>query len=377
MSILIIMDIITLKAFQKGSIIHFYFMIRIKPGRRVLMKATIRDVAKYANVSISTVSRVMNAPDTVAEEKRSRVLEAIEALQYQPNAFARGLIYKKSDTIGVMIPDIENPYFAGLIRGMQDAAVKLNHSLMICNTDRDKKRTIAYVQSFFEKQVDGFIFASDSLHKEYYEEMERYHLPFVLASTNAPEYNIPSVDIDDEQAAFEAVRHLIASGHRNIGMINMPLDRTISGQPRYEGFHRALEEGGLHHCKPYVEYAEHRYTDAYEAAARLFAQHPELTAVFAASDEFAMGTISYLRDQGKSVPGHVSVIGFDNIRMAEMFIPKLTTIEQPTYEIGYRSVQMLHELITKGKVRVLREKLPHRLIVRESTAIHIHPVHVD
>ncbi|MBJ6362000.1 LacI family DNA-binding transcriptional regulator [Paenibacillus sp. GCM10012307] len=341
------------------------------------MKATIRDVAKYANVSISTVSRVMNAPDTVTVEKRDRVLKAIEALQYQPNAFARGLIYKKSDTIGVMIPDIENPYFTGLIRGMQDAAVRLNHSLMICNTDRDKQRTINYVRSFFEKQVDGFIFASDSLHKEYYEEMERYHLPFVLASTNAPEYNIPSVDIDDEQAAFEAVRHLIVSGHRNIGMINMPLDRTISGQPRYEGFLRALDEAGLHHCNPFVEYAEHRYSDAYEAAARLFARHPELTAVFAASDEFAMGTISYLRDQGKTVPGQVSVIGFDNIRMAEMFIPKLTTIEQPTYEIGYRSVQMLHELITKGKVRVLREKLPHRLIIRESTGIHIYPIHAD
>ncbi|WP_141501902.1 LacI family DNA-binding transcriptional regulator [Paenibacillus luteus] len=331
------------------------------------MKSTIRDVAKYANVSISTVSRVMNAPDTVVEEKRTKVLEAIEALQYQPNGFARGLIYKKSDTLGVMIPDIENPYYAGLIRGMQDAAVMLNHSLMICNTDRDKQRTIAYVQSFFEKQVDGIIFTSDSLHEEYYEEMQRYRLPFVLASTNAPEYDIPSVDIDDVQGAYDAVRHLLDAGHRKIGMIGFPLGETISGEPRYSGFKQALQQFGLSEYEQCIEFAEHRFEHAFEAAKRLMHRCPDLTAIFAASDEFAMGAISYLREQGKGVPEHVSVIGFDNIRMAQMFIPKLTTIDQPTYDIGYRSVLKLHELITSGKVAVLREKLPHHLIVREST----------
>ncbi|WP_424767342.1 LacI family DNA-binding transcriptional regulator [Paenibacillus sp. sgz302251] len=331
------------------------------------MKATIRDVAKYANVSISTVSRVMNAPETVAQEKRIKVLEAIDALQYQPNGFARGLIYKKSGTLGVMIPDIENPYYAGLIRGMQDAVVGLDYSLMICNTDRDKERTIAYVQSFFEKQVDGIIFTSDSLHTEYYEEMQRYRLPFVLASTNAPEYNIPSVDIDDELAAYEAVKYLIEAGHRQIGMISFPIGDTISGKPRFDGFSRALREFGLDATLTCVEYAEHRFEHAYHAAALLLARCPDLTAVFAASDEFAMGTISYLREHGRLVPEHISVIGFDNIRMAHMFIPKLTTIDQPTYDIGYRSVQKLYELITTGKVEVMREKLPHQLIVREST----------
>lgn len=331
------------------------------------MKSTIRDVAKYANVSISTVSRVMNAPDTVVEEKRMKVLEAIEALQYQPNGFARGLIYKKSDTLGVMIPDIENPYYAGLIRGMQDAAVMLNHSLMICNTDRDKKRTIAYVQNFFEKQVDGIIFASDSLHEEYYEEMQRYRLPFVLASTNAPEYDIPSVDIDDEQAAYEAVKYLLESGHHQIGMVSFPLGDSISGMPRCAGYKKALQEFGIMSDEADIEFAVHRFEHAYDAAERLLSRSREYTAIFAASDEFAMGVISYLRDHGKSVPGDISVIGFDNIRMAQMFIPKLTTIDQPTYDIGYRSVQKLHELITTGKVAELREKLPHQLIVREST----------
>lgn len=332
------------------------------------MKPTIRDVAKLAGVSISTVSRVMNAPETVVPEKRQRVLEAIDRLQYQPNAFARGLIYKKSDTFGVMIPDIENPYYAGLLRGIQDAAVKLNHSVIICNTDCDKSRMLAYARNLFEKQADGIIFASDSLFREFYDEMKRIRLPFVLVSTEAPEYDVPSVDIDNEQAACEAVRHLIGLGHREIGMISFPVGDTISGAPRLAGFRQALGEAGLDRCGDNVEFAAQRFEDAYEAAGRLFARAPEITAVFAASDEFAMGVIAWARDHGRSVPEDLSVVGFDDLRMAHMFIPRLTTIEQPVYQMGMRAVHKLHDLVRNGSVFELRERLPYRLIVRESTA---------
>jgi LacI family transcriptional regulator len=332
------------------------------------MKPTIRDVAKLAGVSISTVSRVMNAPETVVPEKRRRVQEAIERLQYQPNAFARGLIYKKSNIIGVMIPDIENPYYAGLLRGIQDAAVRLKHSVIICNTDHDKSRMLAYARNLFEKQADGIIFASDTLFREFYDEMKRSKLPFVLISTEAPEYDVPSVDIDNEQAACEAVRYLIGLGHREIGMISFPIGDMISGAPRHAGFLRALGEAGLDRCASYVEFAAYRFEDAYEAASRLFARAPQITAVFAASDEFAMGTIACARDYGRTVPDQLSVVGFDDIRMAHMFIPRLTTIEQPVYQMGVRAVHKLHELVANGKVADLRERLPHRLIVRESTA---------
>ena len=332
------------------------------------MKPTIRDVAKLAGVSISTVSRVMNAPETVVPEKRKRVQEAIEQLKYQPNAFARGLIYKKSETFGVMIPDIENPYYSGLLRGIQDAAVQLNHSVIICNTDRDRNRMIAYARNLFEKQADGIIYASDVLFSEFHDEMKRSRLPYVLVSTEAPEYDVPSVDIDNEQAAYEAVRHLIELGHRDIGMISFPVGETISGGPRLEGFFRAVREAGFDHCKANVEFAAHRFEDAYAAAERLLAKAPRLTAIFAASDEFAMGTIMYARDHGRAVPDDLSVVGFDDIRMAHMFIPRLTTIEQPVYQMGVRAVRKLHELVENGRVTELRERLPHRLIVRESTA---------
>ncbi|KWX71778.1 LacI family DNA-binding transcriptional regulator [Paenibacillus jilunlii] len=331
------------------------------------MKPTIRDVAKMAEVSISTVSRVMNAPHTVVESKRSRVIEAIEKLQYQPNAFARGLIYKKSNTLGLLIPDIENLYFAGVIRGMQDACIKLGYSLMICNTDRDKERMLSYIDTFHEKQVDGIVYASDVLYPECYEKLTGCRIPFVLVSSHSEEFDVPSVEVDDERAAYDAVKFLIELGHTEIGMIGFNHDNSVSGPPRYEGFVRALNEAGLEHNVEKVRYANHRFEHAYQAAHELFTDYPQVTALFCVADEFAMGAISYLKDRNILVPGQVSVIGFDNLRMSGMYIPKLTTIAQPIYQLGYRAAEKLHELLTTGKVVVPTEKMEHKLIVRESS----------
>lgn len=331
------------------------------------MKPTIRDVARMAEVSISTVSRVMNAPSTVVESKRKRVLEAVERLKYQPNAFARALIYKKSFTLGLLIPDIENLYYAGMIRGMQDACIELGYSLMICNTDRDKERLLSYIDTFHEKQVDGIVLASDVLFPEYHDKLVGCRIPFVLVSSHSDEYEIPSVEVDDEQAAYDAVKFLIDLGHKNIGMIGFNHDNSVSGPPRYKGFVRALTEMGLQQNIGKCKYASHRFEHAYQAAHELFTDYPELTAVFCVADEFAMGTISYLKDCNVLVPGQVSVIGFDNVRMSSMFIPKLTTIAQPIYKLGYRAAEKLHELLTTGEVQELNEKMAHKLIVREST----------
>jgi LacI family transcriptional regulator len=331
------------------------------------MKPTIRDVAKMADVSISTVSRVMNSPDSVVESKRKRVMDAVQQLQYQPNAFARGLIYKKSFTLGLLIPDIENLYFAGIIRGMQDACIKLGYSLMICNTDRDKERLLSYIDNFHEKQVDGIVLASDMLYPEYYEKLVGCRIPFVLLSSHTYDYESPSVEVDDEVAAYDAVKFLIELGHKEVGMIGFNHDNSIAGPPRYAGFIRALMESGLDHNAVKIKYANHRFEHAYQAAHELFTDYPELTAVFCVADEFAMGTISYLNDRNIHVPGQVSVVGFDNLRMSSMFIPKLTTIAQPIYELGQRAAEKLHELLTTGTVEVLREKMDHKLIVRESS----------
>lgn len=331
------------------------------------MKTTIHDVARKAGVSISTVSRVMNTPQMVGKSKRLRVLEAIEALKYQPNAFARGLIYKKSFTLGLLIPDIESMYYAGMIRGMQDACIKLGYSLMICNTDRNKERLLAYIDTFHEKQVDGIVFASDAMLPEYHRKLTDYKIPTVLVSTHSEEYSLPCIEIDDEAAAYDAVKFLIGLGHRDIGMIGFHHDNSISGPPRYAGFIRAITEFGLPENTSKVSYANYRFNHAYAATHDLLISYPGLTALFCVSDEFAMGAISYLKDRNILVPGQISIIGFDNVRMAGMFIPKLTTVAQPIYQLGYRAAEKLHELITTGRVEIRREILEHQLMIREST----------
>lgn len=331
------------------------------------MKPTIRDVAKLANVSISTVSRVMNAPDTVAEQKKSRVLAAIEQLKYKPNALARGLIYKKTNTLGVVIPDIRNPYYAELIRGMEDASKRLGYSLIICNTDRSRERLFSYLANFCERQVDGLLYTSDALFPDYYREVKRLRLPVVLAATHSLEYPIPSVKIDDEQAAYDAVKYLIGLGHRDIVLIGFDLSDNIAGQTRYQGYVRALREHGLPAGKDRVVFLEGWSCEAHEIADRLLAGNAQATAVFAAADEWAIGLMSHLHDKGIRVPDDLSIIGFDNIRMSGMTIPRLTTVAQPTYRIGYRAVEKLHARIDGGEDPVLREYLPHEIIVRAST----------
>ncbi|MFD1955591.1 LacI family DNA-binding transcriptional regulator [Paenibacillus thailandensis] len=328
---------------------------------------TIRDVARLAKVSISTVSRVMNMPEAVAPDKRERVLEAIRRLEYQPNGFARGLIFKKSNTLGVLIPDIRNPYYGDIIRGMEEAAKQFGYSLMICNTDRDPERVVGYIEDLREKQVDGLLFASDYVTALYYETIRKSGVPVVLVSTESREYGIPSVKVDEEQAAYEAVRHLIALGHREIGIVCFTLPDPISGEPRYRGYARALEEAGLEGSKNHVVYATHWFEEAYAATDVLFQRYPQLTAVFACSDEFALGVISCLHDRGIKVPDQVSVIGFDNVRLSRMSIPRLSTIAQPMYEIGYAGVSKLHRLVRNESLETLRDIVPHRLIVREST----------
>jgi len=332
-----------------------------------MTKPTIKDVAKMANVSISTVSRVMNSPESVIENKRNQVLAAIEKLKYKPNALARGLIYKKTNTLGVVIPDIRNPYYADIIRGMEDASKKLGYNLIICNTDRDKKRLFSYLNNFYERQVDGILYTSDPIYPDYYHELKRLKIPVMLVSTHSMEYELPSVKINDEQASYDAVKFLIDSGHRKIGMIGFDLTDSIAGLTRYHGFIRALREHDLDECKNNIVYVNGWSYDTPDAAAKLMKKCPDVTAIFTVSDELAMGLLCYLHENRISVPEQISVIGFDNIRLSGIMIPKLTTVAQPTYEIGYRSVEKLDAAIEGREDPVLREYLPHEIIVRAST----------
>lgn len=330
------------------------------------MTPTIKDVAKLSGVSVSTVSRVMNAPETVRADKREKVEKAISELKYYPNALARGLIYKRTQTIGVLIPDVSNPYVSEVIRGMEDAAHKLGSNLILCNTDRNQERMINYLKVLKEKQVDGVIYTSEPFTKMFYQLFNEFNLPVVLASTQTEAYDIPSVKINDEKAGYDAAMYLISKGHSKIGMISGPKEDPIAGLTRYTGFKKAMSQLAEESQDDWIEFGSYRYDDGFEAMKRLYKKKPNLTAVFAASDEMALGAISYLHQIGVRVPEDVSVLGFDNTKISKMFIPKLTTIGQPMYDIGQRAMLMLEGIINAQVPTELRVYLDHTIIERDS-----------
>ncbi|WP_158738252.1 LacI family DNA-binding transcriptional regulator [Alteribacillus sp. YIM 98480] len=331
------------------------------------MKITIRDVARLSDVSISTVSRVLNSPGSVKKDKREKVLQTIKELNYHPNALARGLINKRTHSIGVLITDVSNPFVSEVIRGMEEAAHKMGSNLIICNTDQNKEKMIEYLRVLKEKQVDGFVFTSEPVSEEYHEIFQELGLPVVLAATHSLEYDLPSVKVDDEQAVFDAVDFLIKKGHTQIGMISGPTWDPISGTPRLFAFKSAMREKfSRTDFETIVEYGSFTFDSGYTAMKKLHEKNQTITTVFCASDEMALGAMSYLYEKRISVPDDVSVMGFDNTKIAKMCIPKLTTVAQPMYEIGYESVTALEQTLEDGQASQLRKYLTHEIIERES-----------
>ncbi|MBB6671121.1 catabolite control protein A [Cohnella nanjingensis] len=332
------------------------------------MTVTIYDVAREAGVSMATVSRVVNNNPNVKPQTRKKVYEAIERLGYRPNAVARGLASKKTTTVGVVIPDIANAIFAEVARGIEDIANMYHYNIILCNADKRKEKEIRVINTLLEKQVDGLLFMGGAVTDEHLQAFNTSNVPIVLCATTDEKGAMPSVDIDHESAAFDAVQRLIAEGHRKIAMISGTLQDPANGYARYQGYKKALEQAGIPFDEDYVRIGNYRYESGIEAMQHFLGLSNRPTAVFAATDEMAIGAIHSIQDEGLKVPEDVSVISVDNIRMASMVRPQLTTVAQPMYDIGAVSMRLLTKLMKKENVEQSRVVLPHELIVRSSVA---------
>ncbi len=209
------------------------------------MTVTIYDVAREAGVSMATVSRVVNNNPNVKPQTRKKVFEAIERLGYRPNAVARGLASKKTTTVGVVIPDISNSIFSEVARGIEDIANMYHYNIILCNADKKKDKEIRVINTLLEKQVDGLLFMGGAITEEHIEAFKTSSVPVVLCATADEQKTIPSVDIDHEKAAYDAVQLLIQKGHRQIAMISGTLQDPTNGYARYQGYKKALEEAGI------------------------------------------------------------------------------------------------------------------------------------
>lgn len=332
------------------------------------MTVTIYDVAREAGVSMATVSRVVNNNPNVKPQTRKKVFEAIERLGYRPNAVARGLASKKTTTVGVVIPDISNSIFAEIARGIEDIANMYHYNIILCNADKKKEKEIRVINTLLEKQVDGLLFMGGTVTEDHIQAFQSAAVPIVLCATTDENRAIPSVDIDHEGAAFDAVSTLIRHGHREIAMISGTLQDPANGYARFQGYKRALETAGITYQEDLVRIGNYRYESGVEAMKYFLGLKQKPTAIFAATDEMAIGAIHSIQDQGLKVPDDFSIISVDNIRMASMVRPLLTTVAQPMYDIGAVAMRLLTKLMKKESVENANVILPHETILRLSVS---------
>ena len=313
---------------------------------------------------MATVSRVVNGNKNVKENTRKKVLEVIERLDYRPNAVARGLASKRTTTVGVVIPDITNTYFAALAKGIDDIAEMYKYNIVLANSDEDDEKEVAVVNTLFSKQVDGIIFMGYHLTEKIRSEFSRSRTPVVLAGTVDVEHQLPSVNIDYKNATADAVRHLLKR-NKKIAFVSGPLVDDINGKIRLVGYKEALKAAGVNYSEGLVFESKYRYDDGYALAERLVSS--KATAAIVTGDELAAGLLNGLADHGVSVPEDFEIITSDDSQIARFTRPSLTTIAQPLYDLGAISMRMLTKIMHKEELEEREVLLPHGLTERKST----------
>lgn len=332
---------------------------------RIIKKPTIKDVAKKANVSVATVSRILNDLDGYSEETRKKVTIVVEEIGYRRNAIARNLKTKTSHTIGVLLPKVETTFYVEILNGIEDMAHKNNYSVFICNTGTSSHLMPYYLEVLSERQVDGIIVCSLSPKDMYDKDIVDTKIPCILVSTFSPRFTIPYIKVDDFQAAYEATSYLIENGHTKIAMLGGEKEDPIAGIPRLQGYRQALKEHNITINENLIKHGGFGFKEGKDSMEALLNENKKFTAIFAACDDIAVGAMFIAHKRGILIPEELSIIGYDNTKVSEMSYPPLTTIAQPSYEMGQRSVEMLIKSITSDK-KSESKIMPFEIIERES-----------
>lgn len=332
-----------------------------------VVNITIYDVAREANVSMATVSRVVNGNPNVKPATRKKVVEVIERLGYRPNAVARGLASKKTTTVGVIIPDIASTFFADLARGIEDIATMYKYNIILSNSDQNKDKEFHLLNTMLGKQVDGIVFMSGNVTPEHVVEFEKSPVPIVLAGSIEETEKIPSVNIDYEQAAYDVTKFFIDKGHKHIAFVIGPLHEPINRIKKLSGYKRALADAGIEYLEGLVIEGDDTYDSGIEALEKLMEVPDRPTAIFVGSDEMALGVVHGAEDKGFTIPNDFEVVSSDNTRLTLMVRPQLTTVVQPLYDIGAVAMRLLTKLMNKEKTTNHTVVLPHRIEERNST----------
>lgn len=328
---------------------------------------TLKEVAEYAGVSVMTVSNVVNDWPYVSDEMRLKVQEAIDALGYRPSALARSLVTGRSRTVGVVLPDISNPFFGQAIRGCEDVLTEQGYSFFLCNTDEDPQKEKAALETLISRGVDALIiWGSRSECDELYKLIGN-DLPVVAIDSPAPQLCMNSTYIyaDNIQGAETATLHLIHHGRKTVGHLAGPSQRRLTAQQRLAGYKQALENSAIPYNADFVMEGKPSIRGGYQAALHLLQKHRP-AALFCYNDLMAIGAIVAIQQSGLEVPDDIAIVGFDDIFTASLVVPPLTTVRIQQYDLGKLSSNLLLERLQKGGMPPNAVNFPVELVVRDS-----------
>jgi DNA-binding LacI/PurR family transcriptional regulator len=332
------------------------------------MQATIKDVARLAGVSKGTVSKYLNGANYVSAESKSKIAAAIAELEYAPNRIAQGLSLRRSYTIGLVVANIGNPFYAELIRGAEDVAASSGYTLLLASTDGEPKRESGIVQAMRQRQVDGIVFASVRLADREVTALARDGMRVVLASRHLPDAEVDMVLVDSVRGARMAVEHLISHGHTRIAYIGGP-ESIAQFQDRARGWREALAIAGLPpQPNLYLALDKMDIDAGFSATERIMDLENPPTAVFAATDNLAFGVLKACNRLGHAVPDRLAVVGFDNVGFGEISLVPLTSVDGSGFNIGQRALRLLIDRIENESAPPAKY-CPVRMVIQPALCI--------
>ncbi|WP_066363388.1 LacI family DNA-binding transcriptional regulator [Neobacillus drentensis] len=333
---------------------------------------TIKDVAREAKVSISTVSRVLNMSGYTSEKTKEKVLYAVKKLGYTGSLVAAAMIKKQTLTLGLIIPDIKNIFHSDLTRAVEDGANSHGFNIFLCNTDNNLQKEVEYIHLLIAKGVDGIIFSSPEVKDKNIKEVKEKFpdLPIVILGSKFHNLTINEILVDNFDGGYRATSHLLELGHKDIAFISGGID-SYSSIERHKGYKFALNESGIPINDDFVIFDRFYIESGYKNALKLLQKNKRPTAIFAGSDSIAVGIYKAARELNLKIPEQLSVVGFDDSQYAEILSPMLTTIHTPIKEMGQRAIEIIVKSIKEKKIFKETLVLYPTLVERESTmAVH-------
>ncbi len=306
------------------------------------MKITIKEIAKEAGVSIATVSMILNNKDkNITSATRMRVLDVVKKYNYVPNAMAGSLVTQRTHIVGLILPDITNPFFPGIARGAEDKANESGYSIIFCNTDDKLEVEEKYIETLTKKMADGIIIAHSSSSEKMSEILERCKVPIILIDRDFYSENIRGkVLVNNLEGAYKGVTYLINKGYKKIAYLSGSL-KTRTARDRLDGYKKALSDNSLEYDEKLIKYGEYRIDWGKNGINELLSENKNFDCIFCGNDLIAVGAIKELKKNRYNIPEDIGVMGFDDIYLAGLVEPSLTTVRQPNYQMGYQAMELL------------------------------------